>query len=116
MQILIVDDEPLELFLSKRFLGMEYKTEGFNTLTDALQWAKSNPFDILVSDYYLGGNTHANDVLKALEEVKGKTFKSFVLTNHIDDDKKTALIAAGFNGVIEKPLSLENFKRLAGLP
>ena len=51
MKILIVDDEPVELFIAKRFLGMEFQVEGFNTMPDAIQWAKNNPFDILVSDF-----------------------------------------------------------------
>jgi DNA-binding NtrC family response regulator len=115
VQILIVDDEPLELFLSKRFLSMEFKVEGFNTLPEALEWAKVNSFDILVSDYHLGKGIHAPDVLKSLSDLKGKTFKSFVLTNHVDHEKTEELNRAGFNGVIEKPLSLEKFKSVAGL-
>ena len=113
MQILLIDDEPLELFLSKRFLEMAYSVEGFGTLDDALLWAKGNAFDVLVSDYYLGGSTHAPDVLRELVALKGKTFKSFVLTNHVDEEKIAELKAAGFDGVIEKPLSIEKFK--AGL-
>lgn len=115
MKILIIDDEPLELFLSKRFLSMEFKVEGFNSLHEALEWAKINSFDILVSDYYLGNGIHAPDVLKSLLALKGNTFKSFVLTNHIDYGKTKELNEAGFNGVIEKPLSLEKFKSVAGI-
>lgn len=115
MQILLVDDEPLELFISKRFLGMEHKVEGFGSLPDALLWAKDNSFDVLVSDYYLGSTTHATDVLRELIALKGKTFKSFVLTNHVDDDKIAELKAAGFERVIEKPLSMDKFKTETGL-
>ena len=115
MKILIVDDEPLELFISKKFLGMEFSVEGFNTVTDALEWAKNNSFDILVSDYYLGGGVHAHDVLNKLIELKGNTFQSFVLTNYIDSSKAEELKKMGFSGVIEKPLSLDKFKSIAGL-
>lgn len=115
MQILVIDDEPLELFLSKRFLGMQHQVEGFGTLSEALAWAKNNSFDVLVSDYYLGGDTHATNVLKELIALKGKTFKSFVLTNHVDSNKIDELTAAGFDGVIEKPLSMEKFNSVAGL-
>ena len=115
MRILLVDDEPLELFLSKRFLSIEFQVEGFNTLPEAIQWAKVNSFDVLVSDYYLGKNIQAQDLLKELIAVKGKSFKSFVLTNYIDDGQKAELIKAGFNGIIEKPMSLEKFKSTVGL-
>ena len=94
---------------------MEFNVEGFNTLHEALEWARLNSFDILVSDYHLGGGIHAPDVLKAMENLKGKTFKSFVLTNYIDAEKSSELSRVGFNGVIDKPLSLENFKKVAGL-
>lgn len=114
MQILIIDDEPVELFLAKKILSMEFKVEGFNTLAQAIEWAKSNSFDILLSDYYLD-RMHAPDVLKALSDLKGKTFKSFVLTNFVDDSKVQDLTKAGFNGVLEKPIVLDKFKIKLGL-
>jgi CheY-like chemotaxis protein len=112
MKILVIDDEMLDLFLSKKILGMEYEVEGFNTLPAALQWATTNSFDVLISDYHLGNGLHALDVLKAFTESKGKTFKSFVLTNYIDDHKIAELKQAGFNGVIDKPMELGKFKKL----
>jgi DNA-binding NtrC family response regulator len=115
MQILLVDDEPIELFISKKFLAMAFNVEGFNTLADAVTWAQSNSFDVLVSDYNLGGNIHAHDVLKALQAVKGTTFKSYVLTNHVDNNQADAILRAGFHGIIEKPLSLEKFKEVTNL-
>lgn len=110
MQILVVDDEPFELFISLKILRMEFQAEGFNTLQEALDWTKNNSFDILVSDYYLKDHQSAHDVLKAMREVKGNTFKSIVVTNFVESDKLSELKSAGFDGVIEKPLSLEKFK------
>lgn len=110
MQILVVDDEPFELFISLRILRMEYKAEGFNTLPEALEWAKHNEFDVLVSDYYLKDHQSAHDVLKAMREAKGNTFKSIVVTNFVENDKLSELKGAGFDGVIEKPLTLDNFR------
>jgi CheY-like chemotaxis protein len=114
VQILIVDDEPFELFISLRVLRMEHQAEGFNTLAEALEWAKQNSFDILVSDYYLKDHMSAHDVLKAMYELKGQTFKSVVLTNFVENDKLAELKGAGFDGVIEKPLSLVKFKEALG--
>jgi DNA-binding NtrC family response regulator len=110
VKILIVDDEPFELFISLKMLRMEYQAEGFNTLADALEWAKSNSFEILISDYYLKDHMSAHDVLMAFRELKGNTFKSLVITNFVDTEKVSELKSAGFNGVIEKPISLEKFK------
>jgi len=94
---------------------MEFKAEGFKTLPEALEWAKGNSFDVLLSDYYVSDDVHAQDVLKAIVEIKGKTFKSVVLTNYLDPTKMEALRAAGFDGLIEKPLSLEKFKIILGV-
>jgi DNA-binding NtrC family response regulator len=114
MQILVVDDDSLELFLTLKILRMEYPAEGFKTLLEAQAWANSNSFDVLLSDYYISNQVQAEDVLQALSQIKGNTFKSFVLSNHIDDANTATLQAAGFNGVIEKPLTLEKFKSALG--
>jgi DNA-binding NtrC family response regulator len=110
VHILVVDDEPFELFISLRILRMEYQADGFNTIAEALEWAKNNPFDVLVSDYYLKDHQSAHDVLKSMREAKGNTFKSIVVTNYVENDKLSELKGAGFDGVIEKPLSLDKFK------
>jgi CheY-like chemotaxis protein len=115
MKILIVDDENLDLFISKRILGSEFQIEGFTSLSEALEWAKHNSFDILVSDYYLGKGQHALDVFKALTDLKGKTFKAYVLTNYIDDGKIAELKQAGYDGIIDKPIVMEKFKKAVGL-
>lgn len=115
MKILIVDDEQLDLFISKKLLSIEHQVEGFTSIPEAANWAKDNPFDVLLSDYYLGTGLHAPDVLKAITAVKGKTFKAFVLSNHIDDKQTEELKKAGFDSMIEKPLSLEKFKTVVGL-
>ena len=115
MKILLVDDEPLELFISKKFLSQEFEVQGFNSINDAIGWAQSNSFDILVSDYFLGGNKYASDLLKDLKSQYQNNFKAYVLTNHLDDEKKQELISAGFLAVIEKPITLEKFKQETGI-
>lgn len=114
MKILIVDDEQLDLFISKKLLSLEHEVEGFTTVPEAVAWAQANSFDVLLSDYYLGTGVHAHDVIKALIAVKGKTFKAFVLSNHIDEKQAEDLKQVGFNGMIEKPLSLDKFKSVLG--
>lgn len=115
MKILIVDDEQLDLFISKKLLSLEFQVEAFTSLPDCLQWAKSNSFDVLLSDYYLGTGLHAHDVLKQLVALRGKDFKAFVLSNHIEEKQALELKETGFDGIIEKPLSLEKFKSVLGI-
>ena len=110
MKILIVDDEQLDLFITKKLLSMEFEAEGFTSFKDALGWAKNNNFDVVLIDYYLGTGLHAPQVLQELIAIKGNSFKAFVLSNHVDDKQTLELKEAGFEDVIYKPITMEKFK------
>jgi CheY-like chemotaxis protein len=112
VKILIVDDDKLDLFISKKLLNMEYTAEGFSTLPEVLSWAKENTFDIAIIDYYLVPPLLGDHVLKELRAIKGDAFKAYVLTNYVDQGQADKLISQGFSGVINKPLTLEGFKPL----
>jgi DNA-binding NarL/FixJ family response regulator len=109
VKILIVDDETLDLFIAKKLLGLSYNVEGFTTLQETVLWAKSNSFDVVLIDYYLGPGLFAHHVLKELHALKGNTFRAFVLSNHVDESQTRELKAAGFADIIYKPLTLEKF-------
>ena len=110
MKILIVDDEQLDLFITKKLLSLEFEVEGFTAIPETLSWAQQHPFDVVLIDYYLGPNVYAHSVLKELLTLKGNTFKAFVLSNHVDDQQARELKQAGFAAIIYKPLTLEKFK------
>lgn len=110
MKILVVDDEKLDLFISKKLLSLEYQVEGFTTTNETLQWAKENSFDVALIDFYLGPNLYAHMVLKELRTMKGSTFRAFVLSNFVDDKQVRELKDAGFIDIIYKPLTLEKIK------
>lgn len=109
MKILVVDDEQLDLFITRKLLSIEYDVEGFTSVQDAVQWARSNRFDVLLSDYYLGQGMHAHDVLQAIGAAAAG-FRAIVLSNHIDDEQAKSLRKAGFSAILEKPVTLEKFK------
>ena len=109
MKILVVDDEQLDLFITKKLLGLNYEVHGFNNIPEASTWAKANHFDVLLSDYYLGQGKHAPDVLNAIRAAATSKFKAVVLSNHIDEDQANALRQTGFDSIIEKPITLEKF-------
>jgi DNA-binding NtrC family response regulator len=112
VRVLVVDDEQLDLFITKKLLTLEFEVEGFTSLEATTQWAGEHSFDIALIDYYLGNGIHAQDVLKALVALKGETFKAFVLSNYVDGKQVEQLKQVGFREVIFKPFTLEKFKDL----
>lgn len=105
-----MDDEELDLFINKKLLSLEFETEGFTSIKDAISWVEQNDFDVAVIDYYLGPGIVATDLLKQLIKIKGQTFRSFVVSNYVDGKQLQELKAAGFTDTINKPLTLEMFK------
>jgi DNA-binding response OmpR family regulator len=109
VKILLVDDEPLDLFIARKQLSMEFDVTAFTTSAETMQWIKDNNFDVALIDYYLGPDLGSH-LLKSIVAVKGKTFKAFLLTNFVDPQQVLALKAEGFDDVIFKPLSTEKLK------
>jgi len=110
--ILIVDDEPLDLFIAKTTLQGEFRVEGFTTMEEAVAWSSANDFDAILIDYYLGPDTYATHVLKALQALKPLPIRNaYVLSNYVNNAQASELRAAGFEGVIDKPISLTAVRR-----
>jgi DNA-binding NarL/FixJ family response regulator len=110
VKILIIDDESLDLFIARKLLALEFEVEGFTALSEILSWAKTNTFDVVLIDYYLGPGLFAHHVLKELLALHGPPFRAFVLSNHVDETQTRELKEAGFADIIYKPLTLEKFK------
>ena len=115
MRILIIDDDELDLFINKKLLSLQYETEGFTSIQDAVGWAEQNNFDIALIDYYLGQDLFAHHALKKLIDIKGNTFEAFVLSNYVDKNQSLELIKSGFKDIIYKPLTVEVFKSTLNL-
>lgn len=113
MKILLVDDEQLDIFITKKLLSLEFDVAGFTSVPEVLTWAENNTFDVVLIDYYLSPTMHAHDLLRELIALKkAQPFKAFVLSNFVDDKQNKELLDAGFASVIHKPLTLEKFKAL----
>ncbi|MEJ1240118.1 response regulator [Chryseolinea sp. T2] len=116
MKILIIDDEPLDLFIARTVLQGEFEVEGFTSLKDCLIWAQNNDFDAVLIDYYLDTDLHATDVLEALQKLKSGTIKNaFVLSSFVDSTQLKKLKDFGFDGVINKPISLAVIRARLGV-
>ncbi len=110
VKILIVDDEELDLFINQKLLALEFDTEAFTSVKEAISWAKENNFDVAVIDYYLEPGVFAGNLLKELIAIKGPAFKAFVVSNYVDGKQILELKDAGFTDILYKPLTLESFK------
>ena len=116
MKILIVDDEALDLFIAKTLLQTEFEVEGFTTLNECVAWAANNEFDAVLIDYYLDTDTFASDVLIALQKVKSSPIRNaFVLSSYVDSKQFNDLRKAGFEDVINKPISLNVVRAKLGV-
>lgn len=108
MRILIIDDESLDLFITRTVLQAEFDVEAFSSLNDAVNWAGNHEFDAALIDYYLGPDLLASDALNALQRVVHSPIRNaFVLTNFVDAQQTTRLTSQGFEGIIMKPVTLE---------
>jgi CheY-like chemotaxis protein len=111
VKILLVDDEPLDLFIARKQLSLEFDVTAFTTSTESLKWAQENDFDVALIDYYLGPDL-GSQLLKNIVAKKGKSFKAILLTNFVDPQQVLALKAEGFDEVMFKPLTTEKLKTL----
>ena len=111
MKFLIIDDDPFELLLAKKLVGLKYEVEGFTSIPES-SWVRNNPFEIVLIDYHLGKGITAQHVLRVLQKDAGNTFKAYVLSNHVDEAQVAELKSGGFTDVLFKPLTLEKIIEL----
>ena len=112
-RMLIADDNPLSLrFLSEAVALLGYEHVTAEDGTHALTAAQREPFDLLLLDALmpeLGGA----DVLRLVRANAGPSQQSVALatTAGNDPDTRTSLLAAGFEDVLLKPLSIDTLRR-----
>jgi two-component system, sensor histidine kinase len=80
--ILIVEDNPRVLTAFEVVLNEHgYKTTVATSLSEAVARARANPnLDLVITDYHLAGNETGRQVVAALREIQGPTFKAIVVT------------------------------------
>jgi CheY-like chemotaxis protein len=80
--ILIVEDNPRVLTAFEAVLNERgYKTTVATSLSEALERTRANPdLDLVITDYHLAGNETGRQVVTAMRELQGPTFKAIVVT------------------------------------
>ncbi|MCA1605330.1 MAG: response regulator, partial [Acidobacteria bacterium] len=103
--VLIVDDQPDTLeMLTMHFRVRGYKTIACESAVQALQVAKSEPFDVLIADIAMPG-MDGLQLITNLRQQKGlEEIPAIALTGYASQKDTEAAIAAGFNLHLAKPL------------
>ena len=80
--ILLVEDNPQVLTAFEAVLNEHgYKTTVATSLSQALERPRANPdLDLVITDYHLAGNETGRQVVTAMRELHGPTFKAIVVT------------------------------------
>jgi CheY-like chemotaxis protein len=80
--ILLVEDNPKVLAAFEAILSARgYRTSLATSLSEAIACARATPdLDLVITDYHLSGNETGRQVVAALRELQGPTFKAIVVT------------------------------------
>lgn len=115
LKILIVDDEPMVLTITSRWLeDAGYETKTADSAEAGLALARGDGFDAVLMDISLPGMTG----LRALSEFGACTKASiFLMTGHADGEIEKDALLLGARALLPKPLDFERLKALlAALP
>jgi CheY-like chemotaxis protein len=108
MKVLVVDDEELNLSLSVRFL----EKMGFDLTTadngkDAFESCKNQDFDLIFMDVRMPimNGFEATKNIKKIKNIIIIAFTTYSINDILKDYED-----AGFDGILQKPVSEKNFK------
>lgn len=116
LKILLVDDEPdviepLSILLS----DLGYRVETANSVSEALllfenALSSGEPFDIIITDYTMPELT-GDKLVSRLKDIYPK-FKAIISSGYTDIPVATNYEDYGFDGVLQKPYTIEEFMRV----
>ena len=80
--ILVVEDNPGVLGAMESVLRTQgYKITTATSLATAVERVRNNPdLDLVITDYHLSGSETGKQVIAAVREIQGPTFKAIVIT------------------------------------
>ncbi len=113
--ILVVDDDPIAIFLAEELLEGKFNTVGVTNGYDAIKALEENYFDIVLMDINLGDDRM--DGLKTMRLIKQNTkfkrTKIIALTAHARI--REFYIKQGFDELHVKPINEELFEKINNL-
>ena len=108
--ILVVDDNATNRMVAETLCTMfECTTEAVENGVQAVEAAKSGRFDLILMDIKMPemDGVEATRIIRAIPGKAGRT-PIIALTANADPEDAEAYIAAGMNGVVEKPMKPEH--------
>lgn len=103
-RVLAVDDNDLNLSLFRLFLTqLGHEVSAVNNPFDAIELARTEPFDIIFTDIQMPGMTG----LEASTQLRQNGFRGpiIAITAHLSKDEETNILESGINGVLIKPVT-----------
>jgi CheY-like chemotaxis protein len=105
--ILVVDPDQASRLIAKQALSTYFHVVTLSSRVEAIAYCKVNSPDIVLINATLCVSMDCIDLLVALRKY-APSFRAFVTTSFMTEDRVTLLKQAGFEGVLRKPLNLEN--------
>jgi len=103
LRLIVVDDEPINLILLEEIAKeMGHTPYSFSDPIAALEWASTNPVDLVVTDFNMP-KMDGLDLLKALRVIHPDVM-SIMITASGDNDLKIEALRVGVNDFLTKPV------------
>lgn len=111
MRILIADDEEIFLESMKEFMGRNgYQCDGACDALQAMQKLKASPYDLLITDIHMPGNSR----LEFLQNVAAEfpSLQVIIVTAHPSVDTALEALKLTVAGYLVKPFNYQEFLNL----
>jgi len=113
--VLIVDDNPLNLELAADLLELaSWDVRTAESGAMAIAQARSNPPDLILMDMRMPGMSGLEALLELRNWDETRDVPIVVLTASVMLGEKERLLQAGFDGFMQKPISVASFAEEVG--
>ena len=113
--ILVVDDDEFSRIVVQRFLPASSRVTTASNGREALEAARSSPFDGIVMDLdmpVMGGLEAVARIREMEQELGRKRCTIIAASSHDDEATRLRSLKAGFDAYLEKPVSPDALRRL----
>ena len=110
--LLVEDNRPTRWWMMSVLGEAGFWVAGPDTVQEALRWARSFEFDLLITDWRL---TPGHDGFEILEHVRRKSplAAAILMSGEIPEDLERHAVHAGFDRVLAKPFAAGEIVELA---